>query len=200
MSVAAAELRWMRTGTGGRQASTVPLRGVSGAASSLTPHAPTAFLRTARQLAREPTAHARAAKSHLGTLAGRGFGQASVSRERRQMLSSDDPKPRCDRRRLRGDLRSMEYPFRWRLNRVEAAPSPPSAIPPGTYLHQAILTSPHGSGQATVGLAASRPPTAGRFRSLWRPQPPATTWPLSPLGPAAPTARRTAAPGSSRHS
>jgi hypothetical protein len=198
--VAAAELRWVRTGTGGRQASTVPLRGVSGAASSLTPHAPTAFLRTACQLDREPTTHARAAKSHLGTLAGRGSGQASVSRERRKMLSSDDPKPRCDRRRLRGDLRSMEYPFRWRLNRVEAAPSPPSAIPPGTYLHQAILTSPRGSGQATVAPAVPHPSAAGRFRALWPPRLPAIAWPPSPPGRVVRTARRTAARDSSRRS
>jgi hypothetical protein len=46
MSLAATALRWMRTGTGGRQASTSPHGGASGAAPSLTPCTATAFLRS----------------------------------------------------------------------------------------------------------------------------------------------------------
>ncbi len=52
MSLAATALRWMRTGTGGEQASTFPHGGASGAAPSLTPCTATAFLRSCPTVAR----------------------------------------------------------------------------------------------------------------------------------------------------
>jgi hypothetical protein len=54
MSLAATALRWMRTGTGGRQASTSPHGGASGAAPSLTPCTATAFLRSCPTVVQEP--------------------------------------------------------------------------------------------------------------------------------------------------
>ena len=56
---------------------------------------------------------------------------------------SNDPKPRCGRQNIRG-LTLHGYPFRWRLNRLIATSGDdaPTAISPGTYPHQAILTSP----------------------------------------------------------
>jgi len=53
MSLAATALRWLRTGTGGRQASTSPHGGASGAAPSLTPCTATAFLRSCPTVAQE---------------------------------------------------------------------------------------------------------------------------------------------------
>ena len=109
MSVAAAALRWMRTGAGGGQASTSPHGGASGAAPSLTPRPPTAFLRSCPSVAGEADRPCERPRITWDRSPAR-FRARSCRPCRSAGSAGRTQRPRCGCRRP-GGLHGMRYPF-----------------------------------------------------------------------------------------